>query len=364
MTAPTALIPGLDDIVKYGDPIRRAEAMRKISDLFVQGADHFSTDHVDLFDDIFVGLVPKTDIEARGELAERLSVLPNAPPMLVNQLVRDEEIAIAGPLLRYSPVVADATLVEIARARGQTHLFAISERSTLSSVVTDVIVRRGDSEVVHRVAENSGAQFSTIGYTGLLRRSGYDGTLAVAVCRREDFTPVQMKDMLSRAGDVVRRRIFDAAPPAQQALINRALSELTGLQLRSKGARDFTAAQRAVRALGQAAELNEGALLGFARAYRYEETIATLSAMSGVRISTVDHLMRGDRDDPLLILGKSINISWATVRALMGLRLGQGRMPAPSDIEEARLNFERLVPATAQRVLTFWQTRDPAGVPV
>jgi hypothetical protein len=46
----------------------------------------------------------------------------------------------------------------------------------------------------------------------------------------------------------------------------------------------------------------------------------------------------------------------------MVLRLGPGRSPAAPDVEEARQNFERLVPATAQRVLTFWQTREPTSV--
>jgi hypothetical protein len=101
--------------------------------------------------------------------------------------------------------------------------------------------------------------------------------------------------------------------------------------------------------------------LRFARAHQYEETAAALAALSGVRIGTIDQLLKGDRDDPMLILGKSIGISWATVRALMTLRLGPGRSPAAADVEEARQNFERLVPATAQRVLTFWQTRETAS---
>jgi hypothetical protein len=124
-------------------------------------------------------------------------------------------------------------------------------------------------------------------------------------------------------------------------------------------ARDFALAQRAVMALHQRDELNEGTLLRFARAHQYEETAAALSAMSGVRIGTVDQLLKGDRDDPILILGKSIGVSWATIRALMALRLGPGRAVSAADVEEARLNFERLVPATAQRVLTFWQMREP-----
>jgi hypothetical protein len=48
------------------------------------------------------------------------------------------------------------------------------------------------------------------------------------------------------------------------------------------------------------------------------------------------------------------------VRALIVLRLGPGRMPSVTDIEEARLNYERLAASTAQRVVNFWQTRQTA----
>ena len=361
MSAANALIPGLDDIVKYGDSRRRADAVRKISDLFVQGAAQFGPSHVDLFDGILTSLVPQTEVEARGELAERLSAIANAPPVLVRQLVFDDEIVIAGPLLRRSPAIDEPMLLELARLKGQSHLLAMSERPVLTPVITDVIVRRGDRDVARRVAVNAGAQFSSAGYSGLIRRAGDDGSLALAIGQRDDLSPTQMKDLLSRSVDAVRRRLFDAAKPIQKALINRAMGELSEAPLRTQGPRDFAAAKRAILTLHQADGLNEGALLGFARAHRYEETVAALSAMSGVRIATVDHLMQGDRDDPILILGKSIHISWATVRALIALRLGPGRLPAAPDVEEARLNFERLVPATAMRVLTFWQTRDPAA---
>ena len=50
--------------------------------------------------------------------------------------------------------------------------------------------------------------------------------------------------------------------------------------------------------------------------------MAALSAMSGVKIATLDRLMAGDRHDPVLILGKAIGLEWATVRALILLRLG------------------------------------------
>jgi uncharacterized protein (DUF2336 family) len=361
MAVAYSLIPGLDDIVKYGDSKRRADAIRKISDLFVQGAAQFRPDHVDLFDGILVSLVPKTEIEARSELAERLSEVANAPPLLVRQLVRDDEARIAGPLLRRSPLIDEPTLVEIARMKSQLHLLAISDRSTLSTPITDVIVKRGDREVVRKVAGNDGALFSQAGYSGLIRRAGEDGLLALAVGQRNDISTPQLKDLLERSADSVRRRLFEVARPEARIAINRVLGELTGVIKPAGGPRDFAAAQRAIVKLLNAGELNEATLLGFAKAHQYEETIAALSAMSSVRIATVDHLVMGERHDPILILGKSLGLEWATVRALIVLRLGPARGPSAPDLDEARVNFERLVPATAQRVIGFWRMREPGA---
>ena len=38
MSTVTALIPELDEIVRSGDPKRRAEAARRLGELFLQGA--------------------------------------------------------------------------------------------------------------------------------------------------------------------------------------------------------------------------------------------------------------------------------------------------------------------------------------
>jgi hypothetical protein len=82
--------------------------------------------------------------------------------------------------------------------------------------------------------------------------------------------------------------------------------------------------------------------------------------MSGVKIATLDRLMAGDRHDPVLIVGKAIGLAWATVRALILLRLGPARMPSATDVESVRSNFLRLMPSTAERVVGFWRTRQSA----
>jgi uncharacterized protein (DUF2336 family) len=356
--AATSLIPELDEIVKNGSAEKRAAAITKLAELFVQGASIFGPQHVDLFDGILIGLVPSAEPAARAGVAARFASLPNAPPGVVNYLAREDEIRIAGPILSRSPLVNEKVLMEIARAKGQAHLAAISERDTLAVPLTDVILRRADREVVRVLAKNSGANFSAAGYSGLINRAVDDGVLALSLGQREDISPDGLKDLLSKSVDIVRRRMFETAKPKQRVAINQAMLEISSAPRARLVKRDFAPAQRLVLALHNSGGLNEAALLSFAKEHKYEEAVAALSAMSGVHLATVDQLILGDRYDPILLIARAIGLEWATARALIVLRLGPGKMPSPPDIEEARLNYERLSTTTAQRVLVFWRARE------
>jgi hypothetical protein len=66
--------------------------------------------------------------------------------------------------------------------------------------------------------------------------------------------------------------------------------------------------------------------------------------------------MGAERPDPILILCKSAGWAWPTVAAIIGMRPGGRRRPNQG-LDAAYANFERLSPATARRVLRFWQAR-------
>lgn len=356
MTTSPSLVPELDDIIRDGDPRRRADAARRVSELFLQGAGGFRPDLVDLFDNVLTSLVPHAEREARADLAERLSVLANAPRGLVGQLARDDEIVIAGPILRRSPVVDEQMLVEIASVQSQEHLLAMAERPTLSAGLTDVMVARGDRKVIRRTAGNAGAAFSSASYSTLIQRAGQDGVLTIRLGQRDDLSPDQLKELLSGSIDIIRRRMFLTVKPERQAEIKQAMTVIVAASEREPR-RDFGPALRTVQKLNREGALGEAALLNFAKALKYEESVMALAAMTGVKCETLDRLISGERFDPILIAGKAISLEWATVRALILLRLGPNRTTAANEIEEARVNYARLMPSTAQRVVAFWKTR-------
>jgi len=357
MAAPVTLLPELDEIVRRGSAEKRSMAVERIADLFLQGAPVFNAQHVELFDNVLAGLVPTAAAATRASLSDRLADLSNAPPGVVNFLARDGEIKIAGPVLSRSPVVTETVLLDMAQARGQAHLAAIAERHVLPTPLTDVILRRADRDVVRILARNDGAAFSEGGYGGLIKRAAEDGMLALSLGQRDDMSPENLKQLLAKSADIVRRSMFDTATPKRRMAINKAMVEIVAPP-RMKGVkRNFVPAQQTILALHGQSELNEAALLGFAKEHKYEETIAALSALTGIELATLDRLILGDRYDPILMIARAAGFGWATARALIMLRLGPGKIPSPADMEEARGNFERLSAVTAQRVLAFWRSR-------
>ena len=139
---------------------KRVEALQRITALFLDGASHYSDEHVDLFDDVFGLLIEEIETKARAELSNRLAPVSNAPVKVLRTLANDDDIAVAGPVLKLAPRLAEADLVDLAKTKSQAHLQAISARRALGEAVTDVLVRRGDREVARSVADNRGARIS------------------------------------------------------------------------------------------------------------------------------------------------------------------------------------------------------------
>jgi hypothetical protein len=82
--------------------------------------------------------------------------------------------------------------------------------------------------------------------------------------------------------------------------------------------------------------------------------------LCSVPIETADRLMAGDKPDPILILCKAAGYSWTTARAII-LSRPTVRGTSAASLDAAFANFEKLSPSTAQRVVRFWQVRQPEG---
>jgi uncharacterized protein (DUF2336 family) len=362
MSAFPSLIPELEAALLHGSAEKHGEMLRQITTLFLAGSDSFHEDHIRLFDDVFGRLIEEIESRAKAELSHRLAPIANAPIEILRRLAKDDDIAVAGPVLTRSPRLEEKDLVDIARTKGQAHLFALSSREQLKPALADMLVNRGDRNVVRNVADNPGATFSETGYSNLVKRAGNDGTLAETIAQRADIPGHLFRELLMRATEVVQRRLLAAAKPETQAEIRRVLARVSGEVAASvHPRRDFSRAEAFVRKAASDGTLDEKAVARFAAAGDYEETVVALAELCGVPLDVVDKMMSGDRPDPILILCKSAGFSWTTARAIILARPGNRGKSGPA-LEQAAANFDKLSASTAQRVVRFWQAgHQPSG---
>jgi uncharacterized protein (DUF2336 family) len=358
MGAPASLLPELEDVVQHGSAERRAETLRRITGLFLDSAPSFNREHVALFDDVIGCLIEEIEIKALAELARNLAPVPNAPAGVVRRLAKNDDIEVAGPLLKTARL-DEPDLKDIAATKSQAHLLALASRKGINEALAEILVDRGDREVARSIATNHNARLSENAFTTLVKRAEEDGILAERVGLRTDIPPRLFRQLLMQASDVVQKRLLAQARPDTQAEIRRVLAKVTDEVAAKAAPRNYTAALAAVRALHKERKLSEADVAAFAKAGKYEETIAALAMLCAVPVEVVDRLMSGERADPVLILARATGFGWQTVREIIGAR--PGAKSSGDMLDAAYENFERLTAATAQRVVRFWQVRQGTG---
>ena len=248
----------------------------------------------------------------------------------------------------------------VARATGSkssAHLFAIAQRKRLSEAVTDMLVERGDREVVHSVVKNSGAHFSDAGFRMLVKRSAGDDDLATVVGLRSDIR-MRTSSCCSR-----RRRVRCVPPcrgkPASRGHYRRRRGR-SGWRHPQRGAQGIARLRRRTGRGGTAephpADRRGRNLSICARAQIRgdgDRPVAVVRYADRRRRARVARSWRRDRADPRQGRGAVVV---TTTKAILLLRAAHRGMSA-HDLEQALSSFTRLQPDTARRVLGFFRTR-------
>ena len=363
--ANNSLLAEVESAISSGSADKRADALRRITDLFMVRADNYSDEQVEVFDGVISRLADKIESQARAELAKRLAPVARAPVAVIRSLARDQSIAVAAPVLTHSPRLTEEELLAIASGEGQDRLLAISKRVNVSEAVSDVLVTRGNREVLRSVVGNDSARFSHAGFGRLVERSVGDDELSVSVGLRKDIPKEHFKTLVSKASEAVFEKI-SAANPAAANEINSILFELTGHKVGSEppvsaGQRDFTQAKANFEGWQRSGKPLESTLQQLAGAGRYGEIVVAVATLCQLPVETVDHVFsdKSGNTDLALLLIKAAELRWPTAKPILDLLRGEQLTPAAADT--ARVHFERLQTGTAKRVVRFYQVRRASG---
>lgn len=353
-----SLLDELETTLAHGTVARRVEMLRRVTDVFLNSTIEYSSEQTEVFDDVYDCLIQSMEASAKVLLAKRLAPIATAPPQIIRTLAFDDLIEVAAPVLSQSERLDDDALMANARTKSQGHLLAISTRRQLSDAVTDVLVERGNDEVIHSVVGNPGAQFSEQAYTRLVSRAEGDDTIATCLGMRPSIPRHHYLKLIAKASASVRARL-EAANPYAANDVSLAVREVTRRARSAPSAmtRETTIARGLVRSLYEDGRLDEFQVAAFAEAKKFDETNAALACLANVTVAMAETMMVEDRSEGVFILAKVAGMSWSTVKAIIDMREGlSGREAA--DLKASRTTYERLRVSTAQQVLRFHRMQE------
>ena len=231
-----------------GTARRRSASGRSggITDLFLGTKERLSEEQIEVFDEVLCHLITRMEARALIELSERLAPINNAPNNVIHTLAVDDEIAIAGPVLSLSDRLTTPDLVEIAMAKGQSHLLAISQAKQSRRILDrrpcrDEAICKSSPHLPRMQARSCRKKRTPIWWTSprptrrFLEKLGLRLDIPLHIFRR----------LLQRVSEAVRARILALASPEKRDDIAEILASISNDVVQADELdRDFVAAER------------------------------------------------------------------------------------------------------------------------
>lgn len=190
-----------------------------ISDLFEERRDGISDRERNLMFDILRNIVREVELKVRRTLSERMSSFADAPPELVNILANDS-IDVAYPVLTKSRVLQDAHLVEIVRNRTLEHQLAVAVRERVSEKVSDELVNTGHEGVIRTLLKNPNAKISKTTMEYVVTQSRRIDSFHEPLLHRRDLSPDLAEKMFLWVSAALRQYILNNFELEQSTIDN------------------------------------------------------------------------------------------------------------------------------------------------
>jgi hypothetical protein len=333
------MLQRLTQLSSDSSPEGRSELLRAVTDLFLLDAAPSEAIQAHYTDIAHRSLDAMVNSD-RADYAERVATQATLPQTVALRLAGDEDLAIAGLVLKLSPVLKDSDLAAIAVTHSQRHLVAIAERARLSATVTDVPVVRGDDTVLRTVSGDEGADFSDHGMDRLIERGGDDPEISRNLVQRANQLPAAQAE-----------RVL--------AITTAAVSESSG-NGSSALTRDARARRLEVRLMIADLRQNkcplDDAVMLLADEDRAYDLVQVISAMAEIGTNEVLRALLQPDSSGIAVLCRSLGLGHAAFAKVLKLRAARLNM-APADIERDVASYANLHESLSARAMRLLRVR-------
>ncbi len=185
----------------------------------------------------------------------------------------------------------------------------------------------------------------------LATRAISDDALQYALGQRPDV-PDDLLITLSKAAQASAQRRMNSKTATPPPVLPPKIKDEAEFQL----AADVTARAEDIAGLAKSGELTEAKLAAYGEEGDKARAIAALAFMARLSEHAARMVITGLDRDAVVIVGKAMGWSWATVRALGKLRPENEQ--SSHMVQRAKQSYETLKPETAERVLQFIRVKE------
>ena len=266
--------------------------------------------------DILHHLVHDVEMALRRVISEQLAELDDVPHMLAKVLANDD-IEVAFPILSLSTVLLDDDLIEIIHERTVEHQLAVTQRPSVSEVVSDVLVEKDNEKVICSLLTNSNASISSTTINYLAEESKRITAYQGPILRREDLDPDLAKRMFTWVSAALRQYILDNHDLDQeyvdQVIENSVLDEF---KARSQRARNRGASEVLADELNKGRELTPELMVQALQDGEVRLFVAMFHRLTGVPKKIVGEMLADREGTGLAIACKADGLGKAVFSAI------------------------------------------------
>lgn len=336
-----------------GEPcgVRRRTLLCEVTDLFLAESESLTERQNWELGEIMAQLAYDLDRQVRAELANRLAAEGDAPRALIRRLAHDD-IAIARPVLRQSPVLTQDDLLEVARTQSQEHLQAIAARSDTEAELSDALAILGDDTVVVDLLRNERAVIGDDTMARIAGRADRTETIQRAIVDRSDVPREIIESLLDRVSKDVRHLILERFPDVGSRQLDAVVAEMK----RKMDGEPPCRAEQAVADLARRKLLDDRALSRFIADARPMEFLVGLARLMRMDVETVRRALAEKTGTPLAILCRAGGIGHGLFKQTAFSNLSC--MPSdPNHVLPLVKLYLRLDRDAAERIVRFWRSR-------
>lgn len=341
----------LYSLAKDRNPLAKIEltgAVLALLDIELNGSER------ELLADVLIDLVRQAEKDLRQALAERLSVVENAPLRLVLWLANDE-ISVAEPILRKSLVFSDLDLIYIVKSKGPDYWQAIAARENLSAQLIDMLADTGDMGTVIAMSENERITLTRHAIAIMADMARSNEALARPLLMRPEIPESLARSMYSHVGQELQnyiRAYYNVTDGLEEVVFRDVI-----LEFEEAGNSEFMPTEEMLLAAAQFAEtgkLTIHLLMETLQRGQISSFIALFSRFSGVSAQRIHDFLRQPNPKGLAIACRAFGVQksdFSRIYLMTHRMRSKGRFVNQEELKQSLTYFDKIRPEIAERII-------------